>query len=818
MYPEPPHSRHGNLSQQLATARERVRSLETELVQARAELAALERTDQSLRELDQTSFSPYVRHQPPTRRVNAGSSLSEKLELFGQRFVGRDDVYATRWASRKTLKPGWSPAVNGDSHTANTTAAGFLPLTPPVLERHLRGTDEGTTQFHVGLYPMTAANQCKLLACDFDGHTWKTDSAAFAQACTEADISSLTEISRSGDGAHVWIFFESWLPASTARSAGMVLLRRAIQKNASMTLQSYDRFFPAQDELPAQAELPLQDSGRMRLGNLIALPLQGNCRRGGTTVFADPTNWKPYDDQFEALALTTPVPRQVIDKLATEQRKLVLGPTLSTSVPSRPERKALRSGLQGQTINIRRGSMLHIPTENLSAALISELKHRASIANPEYYRRQAQRFSTFGVPRLVTSFEHDQSELRLPRGLADETRQLLKKAGAKVTIRNIGKRPQRQEIAFTGQLRVEQHDAVRAIVQHQDGVLVAPPGSGKTVMGCALIAERHVPTAILVNRAELLHQWRERLTTFLDIEDKQIGQLGNGRKKRKGVVDLIMMQSISRRDSDPTILEDYGQIIVDECHAIAAPSTEAAIRTVNVKYWTGLTATPFRADRMNGLITMQCGPIRHVMEGQAPGDRELVVHKTTFTTDEPGTDGPSIQAIYSELSMDTARNQLIIDQVVAAASEQRYCMVLTNRIAHLQALHTLLKPLVSCEVFTLHGQLVAQERRQVRQNIAESAKQDKPFILLSIDKIAGEGLDIPAMDTLFLTMPVSFKGRIIQQAGRVTRDSTDGPAAAVVHDFRDLQVPMLERMHRRRLKILQKEGFTLEPKLPLMNT
>lgn len=785
-------------------ARARVTALERELAQARAELEALESDAGS----ETASIAGSLGAPQQTRivgMVDVSSSPAEKLELFQSRFAGRQDAYATRWVSRKTGRSGWSPAVKGGFYTDQKTDADLLPLTGEALERHLRGSeDERQPEFHVGLYPMSVDDRCKLLACDFDGKTWRKDAAAFAQACGEAGISALPEISRSGNGAHVWVFFETWVPATTARSAGMVLLRRAMQQNPGMPLDSYDRFFPAQDALPSQSP------GRMRLGNLIALPLQGTCRRRGTTVFADPDSWQPYEDQFHALATAAPASRKQIEKLASEQSLLILGPRFSASVPKRPQRQELTSGLRDKTITIARGAMLHIPVNELPGAFISELKHRASISNPEFYRRQAQRFSTFGVPRLVTCFEYDDKELRLPRGLADETRQLLKKAGAKVTIRNTAKRRKKLSLEFIGELRAEQQDAVRALCKHRDGVLVAPPGSGKTVMACALITERQLPTAILVNRAELLHQWRQRLTTFLNIEDKQIGQLGSGRKKRKGIVDLIMMQSISRRDSDPSILEEYGQVIVDECHAIAAPSTEAAIRTVNVKYWAGLTATPFRADQMDGLITMQCGPVRHEMKQETIGERQLVVHQTDFTTEEPGTDGPSIQAIYSELSLDVARNRLIADRVLDACHQQRSSMVLTNRVEHLHALHRLLRPAAPCEVFTLHGQMASHERKEVRKKIAEEADSGHPFVLLAIDKVAGEGLDIPALDTLFLTMPVSFKGRIIQQAGRVTRGPTGPPEAAVVHDFRDPEVPLLERMHRKRRRTLENEGFTQE--------
>jgi superfamily II DNA or RNA helicase len=805
-----PRPSSGNVSQHIVAAREHVDQLEKELAQARAILKALESQGSASEDLRISTDYPSPPHLSSTFIINAESSLSDKLTLFHQRFSGRQDAYAVRWVSRKTLKAGWSPAVRGGFYTDKKTDADLLSLTPEILERHLRGSDEGVTEFHVGLYPMTTNNRCKLLACDFDGESWKADAAAFSQACEEAGIRSLAEISRSGNGAHVWIFFESWMSASTARQAGTVLLRKAMQKTANIKLNSYDRFFPAQDELPVHAP------GRFRLGNLIALPLQGNCRRRGTTVFADPDTWKPYNDQFEALAQATPVPETTIKELAVENKQLAIGPVHSVPLSRRPERKELQTGLAGKIINIRRSSMLRVKTDDLPPAFITELKHRASIANPEFYRRQAQRFSTFGVPRLVTCFEHADDELRLPRGLADETRRLLKKAGARVSIRNIGKRPAHQEVSFTGELRPDQRHAVDALLQHQDGVLVAPPGSGKTVVACALVAERQVPTAILVNRAELIHQWRERLASFLDISDHQIGQLGNGRKKRKGFIDLIMMQSISRRGADPTILNEYGQIIIDECHAVAAPAAEAAVREVNVKYWTGLTATPFRADQMDELITMQCGPIRHVIETPVQECRQLIVHETTFETDEPGTDGPSVQAIYNELSLDPHRNRLIADQIEQAAAEQRYCMVLTNRITHLQALHELLKDRVSNPVFVLHGQLTAQQRNQVRESIAKAAARNEPFILLSIDKIAGEGLDIPVMDTLFLTMPVSFKGRVIQQAGRVTRGSAPGQKTAIVHDFHDAQVPLLARMHRRRSKVLQKEGFALEPQLPFV--
>ncbi len=405
----------------------------------------------------------------------------------------------------------------------------------------------------------------------------------------------------------------------------------------------------------------------------------------------------------------------------------------------------------------------------------------------------------------MTSFEHDDTEIRLPRGLLDQTLAVLADAGFRVRTRIDTRSLPPIDVRFIGQLHAEQQRSLDAIRPHDTGVLVAPPGSGKTVIACALIADRATPTAILVNRAELLEQWRVRLEQFLALSNHQVGQLGNGRRKRRGVVDLIMMQSLAHRHADPTLLSEYGQVIVDECHAIAAPSIEAALRRVNVPYWVGLTATPYRADQLGGLITMQCGPIRHTTLRTEPVPRQLIIHTTTFTTNEPGTDGPSIQAIYTELAANRERNALIADLVGQAARDGRTCLVLTNRVDHLHELASMIGERCDTRVFELHGRLAPADRRQIRAELAALDDAGGQFVLVAIDKIAGEGLDLPALNTLFFAVPVSFKGRVIQQIGRITRGQHD--TTATVHDFRDHEVPLLERMHQRRRRTIIKEGF-----------
>lgn len=439
-----------------AILRKRITDLEDQLARARE---ALRRLETGAQEMMPGAVVSRVRSAGEVGLIDARSSSAEKLAVFRARFAGRDDVYALRWVSRRTGKRGWSPAVRG------------------------------------GFY---------------------TDASTDAAACGRAGIGALAEISRSDEGAHVWVFFDEPVQAAAARARGATLQRAAMVERAAIALSSYDRFFPAQDTLPERSP------GRLRLGNLIALPLQGDCRRRGTTVFADPVTWEPFADQFAALVAVEPVRAARLEEFAGTPLRLRAGPL--EQLAARPRRSAIRAGAKhvaGRSVGLRRDAMVHVPLDGLPGVVVTELKHVASVSNPEFYRRQAQRFSTFGVPRLVTCFELDETELRIPRGLLDEAKAVLVDAGFAVDARIDADVPAAFAVRFEGELREDQRAAVDALLGYDTGVLVAPPGAGKTVMACALIAERGVPTAILVNRAELLQQWRTRLVQFLSITEKQ---------------------------------------------------------------------------------------------------------------------------------------------------------------------------------------------------------------------------------------------------------------------------------------------------------
>ncbi|MGP4105286.1 TOTE conflict system archaeo-eukaryotic primase domain-containing protein [Nonomuraea sp. KM90] len=724
--------------------------------------------------------------------------------MFRALFVGRTDVYARRWVSRDG-KVGWSPAeAKPWDKDKPDSARVFLPFTDDVIDRHLRRPASARDELHVGLYPLLPDDTTRVLVCDFDGKSgrsgWQDDAQAYVRACAEAGVPALAEVSRSGQGAHVWIFFIAPVAASSARALGMALLRRAMDTQAGMPLSTYDRLIPSQDFVP------INSRKGARFGNLIALPLNGAAHATGATLFCDPATWIPYPDQFAYLSQTRRLTPQRVKEIADDLGTLRAGPShLASRMPAKPRRGAL--GTAPETVNAVRGPMLRIATAGLPPSLLAALKHAASFHNSEFYRRQNQRFSTYNCPRLVCCFDDsDPDWLALPRGLFDEAAALIAAAGGTLTAQPARPRPPSIRVTFTGQLTPVQAAAIDAMAAHDCGVLVAPTGAGKTVMACALIARHRLPTAVVVNRAELLDQWRDRLAGFLDLGGISVGSLAAGKDQRGGIVDLIMLQTLSHRDASPGLLDRYGLVVVDECHAVGAPAAEAALRQVPAERWIGLSATPYRADGMNPIITMQCGPIRHEITDQPTFPRRLIVHPTPFTTHEPGTDGASMQAIYGELAADQTRNRQLVADIADAYERGRSSLVLTNRVEHIAHLADALTAL-GVAPRLLHGRLPRRERDRVRQEI--SAATSGPLVVVAIDKVAGEGLDVPVLDTLFLATPIAFKGRVIQQVGRIMRDTEARKRDAEVHDYLDSTVPVLERMHHKRRRVLAQLGFTI---------
>lgn len=457
------------------------------------------------------------------------------------------------------------------------------------------------------------------------------------------------------------------------------------------------------------------------------------------------------------------------------------------------------------TVPAQLGGQLSLSRAGLPAALVAELKHVASLHNPEFYEKQKMRFSTWSTPRIIRCYEEDLDRLHFPRGLADKIGRILQEAGSTLELTDVRPEPPSLEVSFRGKLDKVQERAVEVMAGHDLGILVAPPGTGKTVMGCALIAQHRTPTLILSDRRELVEQWRARLLTHLDLDPADIGQLGAGKKRATHKVDIATIQSLARRDDPGAAFDGYGLIIVDECHHLPAVSFEQCVRRAPVHRWLGLTATPYRRDGLEGILKMQCGPIRHEISAKATAAAslrlELVVHETL--SDPVPVDNPPIQDLFKGLVEDEERNVMICDDVAVAAGGGRNCLVLTQRTDHIDHLVAMLAakqvtPLV------LKGGLGKKARDAVRRTLDDDTARG--VVLVGTGSYLGEGFDWPALDTLFLAAPMAWRGRVEQYAGRLLRAHPD-KTQVEVHDYVDMLVPVLARMHTKRLTGYSKLGF-----------
>ena len=727
--------------------------------------------------------------------VDRHSQGETKLALYRELFRGRGDVYARRWESPSKATSGWSPVHAGNRSTPRDERR-YLPLTDEVVTAHLEGRQT------IGLYPLLTDDSCELLACDFDGTSWQLDVRAYVEVAEMVGLPTAVEISRSGDGAHVWIFFTARVAAADARAMGAALLREAIALRGELDLDSYDRFFPSQDHLPERG-----------FGNLIALPLQGTSRRErNTTTFVDPVTFEPWPDQFAFLSSVRRVTPAQVKQIVSQLRPVTVG----------PETQLHRSAIRDEptppdTIEARLGAMLAIRRAGIPSGLYATLKHLATLHNPEFHKNENLRLSNHATPRFIRCYVEDLEHLHLPRGLTDQAATLVSDAGSRLVVTDERAEPPTIDVSFTGELQQMQVPAVARMAQHELGILEAPPGAGKTVMACALIAEHRRPTLVLVDRKPLLEQWRAQIRTYLGID---AGQIGGGKKRPTGTVDIAMVQTVTRSQDPGALLAGYGLVVVDECHHVPAPTVERALRRIEARRWLGLTATPRRSDGLTEIMLMQCGPIRHRLR-PPPDDlgRSLLVHRTELTIADRTdglTRGEVLALCNAALIEDEARTERICRDVATAMDSGRNCLVLSGRTEHVEGLADALRrhdlsPLV------LHGGLRPKQRRDVHDRLADDAH----VLLVATDRYIGEGFDCPRLDTLFLTFPISAPQRIVQYVGRILRAHPDKHDVEV-HDYLDADVPMFAAMHRRRLPGYKQLGFSADrpttpgaPKLPL---
>lgn len=759
---------------------DRVSTLQAELEGLRAENVRLRRllklTDAEAAPPRGTQLAWFDNAPGP---VDARSSSRVKVEFYAALFGARRDVYAVRWENARTGRSGWMPAVEGGWRKGRPASdIRHLPLTPEVLAAHLTG------DIHIGLYPMLRGDETCWLAADFDGQAALLDALAYLKAARAVGAPAALEVSRSGIGAHVWIFFTDRVPAATARQLGTALVREAIAIRGRMDLRCYDRLFPSQDVLPGQGP-----------GNLIAAPLHGRSRKLGTTVFLDLATLEPYEDQWDYLSTLDRLTPKQVGKLASTLREPTVGARVDRAQPARSTKTQPHPA---PIVHLGLAGSVKIPGSELTPSLYATLKHAASTYNPDFYERQRRRQSTWNVPRIITSYDESlDDQLLLPRGLLDTATRLIDEAGSNIEVDDQRITGDTLELNTTFELQPQQQEAVDAVLPFELGLLVAPPGSGKTVMACAVIAERAIPTLVLVDRKTLADQWRRQIT---DLLGHRPGQLGGGRSKLTGIVDIATLQTLARRTDLADKLNTYGQVIVDECHHVPAAAFETAVRAIPARYWVGLTATPYRRDGLDDLIGFQLGPVRYTFTHADPDTLEgstgvrprpvLTVHATSFRLNEPvdfSVPG-AIAGVHRILAEDAKRNEQILTDVTEALARRRHCLVLAQRTGHVDHLAKALAD-SGHDPVVLKGGMGAKQRVAATERLVPS-DDSPPLLVVATGHFVGEGFDCPALDTLFLAAPVSFKGRIVQYAGRVLR-AHPGKQTAEVHDYHDVEVPVL---------------------------
>ncbi len=747
--------------------------------------------------------------------LSNNQSLTDHALLLKDYFRGREDVYAKLWVNNRTGKRGYSPVCKNEwvralcrkpaikcSECPNQQ---FLPFDEAAIRQHLEGRQV------IGVYPMLKNESCHFLAIDFDKESWLDDIRAIMETCRQEGIPAAVERSRSGSGGHIWIFFSEEVPAILVRKLGSSLITKTMARRYQIDMKSYDRIFPNQDTMPKGG-----------YGNLIALPFQKEALARGNSVFID-DDGVPYPDRWAFLSSVRKMSYRDVEAVVDDASKTgqIIAVRQSPIEENDEPWMRLPSGKRRFKVDISElpealdavlANRLYIKLGKGPSILFNQLKHLAAFQNPEFYRKQKMRFSTHATPRVICCAEIMDGYLSLPRGCLDDVKALLDEYGVRLNIddkRFVGREA---NFVFNGVLTIEQERALKEILDSDFGVFVAPPGMGKTVLALAAIAKRKINTLILVHRKPLMDQWRLQASSLFDINKKEVGQIGGGKNKSNGVIDIAMVQSMDLTNGVDDRIMDYGFVIVDECHHVGAVSFEKVLAQAKAKYVLGLTATPYRRDGHQPIIHMQCGPIYHQIKQKDfsahISSSQVIMRPTEF--EYPWNDDSRISDLWSQLLKDSQRNDKIVDDILANVDERRFPLILTERREHLEILAERLQDKIDF-LAILYGGMRRKNQRKIFEQIKESAEGSRRAILATGSYI-GEGFDEPRLDTLFLTMPSSFKGKIVQYAGRLHRYHHDKHDIRI-YDYVDSRLPVLERMFKRRSKTYKLLGYEIKDQL-----
>ncbi len=759
---------------------------------------------------------------------------TEHAKLMYSMFKGRKDVYSLR----ATLKNGntayfpecenkWKynicPRAEGvQIKCSECNQRVYKPLTQSALIRHLKG-ESSECKDVIGIYPLLLDNTCNFLVYDFDNHSsdesaeWQKEVDKFREICEHNNIDALVERSRSGRGAHVWIFFEEPISATRAREFGSALITKGSESVDLPNFKYYDRMMPMQDSLPEG-----------KLGNLIALPLQGRALHSGNSAFVD-KNWIPYEDQWSRLKNIKKLSNTEISEKISQwcTGKSTLG-VLSENDETKPWAK-IRSFLDSEDsegcMEITLANGIYIKKQNLKPRLLNLLRREAAYSNPEFYKKLALGLSTYDTPRIVYKGYDVGEYICIPRGCLDTLIHKLNTSFIAYDIVDERQAGRPINVQFNGQLYSEQEKAAKQILNYENGILSAATAFGKTVVGAFLIASRRINTLVLVRNTEILKNWQEDLKRFLNIDEdlpeyktptgrtkrrkELIGQLHSSVNTLTGIVDVAMITSLGKAGSISPVVKNYGMVIIDECHHSAAETDESVLMEVNAKYVYGLTATPKRDDGQVKSVFFQIGPIRHKYTAKdralKQGINHFVCPRFTRLVDL-NEDKHSISEIYKIVTTNEIRNALIINDTIECVKDGRTPIIMTKFINHAENLYRSLQDKAD-HVFFLRGGRTSKERDIIRKAMLDVPK-DESIIVVAIGNYIGEGFNYPRLDTLMLAVPISFENNVEQYAGRINRDY-EGKKDVIIFDYIDQHIGKLDRMYHKRLRTYRQIGYEI---------
>ena len=753
---------------------------------------------------------------------------------------GRKDLYDLRYTNPKTGKNGyytqcfnrWDRGCHIQKKDGvrckDCELRAYKPVTLPLIKAHMNGTDPNGNDV-VAIYPMLENNLCQLLVFDFDNHAkgaeqedyaniddrWKEEINALRRICKNLDVDAVVERSRSGRGAHLWIFFKEMIPARLARKFGFALLEKGAESVNLKSFKYYDRMIPTQDALP--------EGG---LGNVIALPLQGMALKSGNSAFVD-ENWNAYEDQLKVLAGTRRLTRQEIeDYLSLWYSTGFTSEDNGTDAPW-DKNSEIEAGSVKGVVRIVLADRIYIDSSGMSNKTKRQLRRMATFSNKQYFQNQAMDMPNYDESRFIYLGSDEGKYIVLPRGLREDILKKFDNAGIRYKIED--KRTQGRElnISFKGELRESQIPAAETMLENETGILHAATAFGKTVVCCDMIARRGISTLILVDRADLMNQWIKRLDEFLDIDEELpeyqtktgrtrkrkslIGNLQGAHDTLTGIVDVAMIRSLKKKDGFHPMLKEYAQVYFDECHHAASESAIEVLQEINAKYVYGVTATPKRGDGKEKINEFLLGPIRYRFTAKDRAEEQNIDHLVypRFTrTVKPHhlSKTPYGNDAYELIRNNDVRDEQIIRDVADCVQAGRTPVVLTKYVDHANKLSERLKKYAD-RLILLTGASGTKARRAQVKELNEVDDSDS-LILVGTGSLLGEGFDFPRLDTLFMATPVSGENVVEQYVGRLNRDY-DGKENVIVYDYVDSHIPKFDKMYAARLKAYKKIGYEL---------